>query len=97
MKSHNFAVSFYWVSGASREAHNLEVEGKFYPAIPAVTSGPAENWSPPEGSEIEDVTIFLRRGKRRRQVPDDVVDRLLDDGKFYASVETAIDEVLLED
>ena len=54
--------------------HELRVEGRRMPAVPAVTNLAPENCTPAEGGEIELDNVWMVRGKRERPLPDKLSD-----------------------
>ena len=70
MKSHSFDVSFAFCYTSGRE-HDLRVTGSISDYVPAPGPSMANaGGDPAEGGEIEDLTIFLVRKNKERDVPD---------------------------
>lgn len=69
------------------DRHKLRATGNMTKFYPAITSGPADRWAPAEGGELEDVEVFLVRGKRERRLPEKMVDRLDLADDIYTALE----------
>lgn len=86
---HPFTVEFRYRRDGG--AHLIEVHGTTSPYSPAITTGPADNWVPTEGGELEDLEVFIQRGAGRRRLPPALETTLREDEYFLARIHRALD------
>ena len=70
--------------------HELRVQGRRTPHVPAVTNLAPENCTPAEGGEIEIDRVWMVRGKRERPLPDKLSKEI--DAEILQTTESALED-----
>ena len=87
---HGFGLEMPW---NMEHEHRLQVSGKILPGTPGNMSGHPDTWFPAEDDELDQVTIEVIRGPRRRKVFDSVAFNLMENPAFRHKLEQAVTDL----